>query len=397
MLPRLSAFRRKLRPRALGSGLLLAALTACSHAQYPQTTLDPQGDFARISDRIQMNTFWWAAVVFVLVEGALLFAIFRFRGKPDDPEPAQVHGNTTLEIIWTAIPALILAMIAVPTVKAIFSTAAIPQHALEVQVVGHQWWWEFRYPNDSIVTANELHVPVGQVVSLRMGSGDVIHSFWIPALAGKRDVFPDRETRLWFTAEKAGKYSGQCAEFCGEEHGLMAFNVVAEPADSFARWMAHMRSLTGPTAIAGSAAPGSGAAPPPAAGDTAGERRISYPATGGRRDSVAAAAEAAVAGIEQPGVRDSLYAEGQKLFAAKGCVGCHSLDAVHPMMGLIGPNLANVGSRSYIAAGTLRNTDANMAHWIMDPQGVKPGAKMIFLGIKPDEAKALVAYLRAHR
>ena len=172
--------------------------------------------------------------MFVLVEGALLYAIFRFRGKPDDPEPRQMHGNTTIEIIWTVIPALILAAIAVPTVRGIFETSAIPAgDALKVEVVGHQWWWEFRYPDLNITTANEVHIPVGQTVSFRMSTADVVHSFWPPRFAGKRDVFPNRETRLWFKAEQAGEYPGQCAEFCGIQHGRMAFRVRAQTPEEF--------------------------------------------------------------------------------------------------------------------------------------------------------------------
>ena len=212
--------------------VLLAA--ACSPDRYLQTALRPISDFARIGDDIQTQTFYWALGVFVLVEGALLYAIFRFRGKPDDPEPRQVHGNTTIEIIWTVIPALILAAIAVPTVRGIFQTSAIPAgDALKIEVVGHQWWWEFRYPDLGITTANEVHIPVGQTVSLRMGTADVVHSFWPPRFAGKRDVFPNRETRLWFKAEQAGEYPGQCAEFCGIQHGRMAFRVKAQTADEF--------------------------------------------------------------------------------------------------------------------------------------------------------------------
>jgi len=170
---------------------------------------------------------------------------------------------------------------------------------------------------------------------------DVVHSFWPPRFAGKRDVFPNRETRLWFKAEKSGEYSGQCAEFCGIQHGRMGFRIVAQSPEEFKAWAGHMQSLV---------------AKPPAA-----------------------------------------QSEGEKLFLAKGCVGCHSLNAFEAPKGLIGPNLANVGARSYIAAGTLKNTDENLAHWIMNPQSVKKGVLMPNLGINADEAKALVAFLRAHQ
>ncbi len=339
-------------PRSFRSVTILCLLTlvlaGCSAEHYPQTTLLPRGDFARIADDLLDTTVKWALLVFVLVEGVLVYAIFRFRGKPGDPEPHQTHGNTTVEIIWTVIPALILAVIAVPTVKAIFQTSAIPgKDALTIEVVGHQWWWEFRYPEYNLTTANEMHVPLGRTVSLRMSSSDVIHSFWVPQFAAKRDVFANRETRMWFKAEAEGDYPGQCAEFCGLQHARMAHRIKAQKPEAFQAWVAHMQTL-GPK-------PPQAAAPNPQ------------------------------------------YAEGEKLFTAKGCIACHSLVAVNAPKGMIGPNLANVGARSYIAAGTLKNTDENLAHWIRDPQGIKKGVLMPNLGVTQAEAQALVAYLRAHQ
>src|SRR5690349_24062019 len=224
--------------------LLALALLSCSPEHFPQTTLLPRGDFARIADDLLDTTVKWALLVFVLVEGVLIYAIFRFRGKPDDPEPHQTHGNTTVEIIWTVIPALILAAIAVPTVRGIFETNATPTgDVLKVEVVGHQWWWEFRYPELNLTTANEVHIPVGQTVSFHMSTADVVHSFWPPRFAGKRDVFPNRETRIWFKAEATGEYPGQCTEFCGIEHGRMAFRVRAQTPEEFQGWVAHMQTL----------------------------------------------------------------------------------------------------------------------------------------------------------
>ncbi|MDQ3224850.1 MAG: cytochrome c oxidase subunit II [Gemmatimonadota bacterium] len=331
--------------------LLALVLVGCGSEQYPQTTLIPRGDFARIADDLLDTTVKWALLVFVLVEGALVYAIFRFRGKPGDGEPRQTHGNTTVEIIWTVIPALILAVIAIPTVRAIFETSAVPgKDALTIEVVGHQWWWEFRYPEYNLTTANEFNVPLGRTVSLRMGSSDVIHSFWLPQLAAKRDVFANRETRMWFTAEVAGDYPGQCAEFCGLQHARMAHRIKAQEPEEFQAWVTHMQTL-GPKPAGAAAAP----------------------------------------------ARSPQYREGEKLFTAKGCLACHSLVAVNAPKGMVGPNLANVGARSYIAAGTLKNTDENLARWIRDPQGIKKGVLMPNLGLTEAEAQALGAYLRAHR
>jgi cytochrome c oxidase subunit II len=361
--------------------LLTWLLIGCSPEQYPQTTLLPRGDFARIADDLLDTTVRWALLVFVLVEGALIYAIFRFRGKPGDPEPHQTHGNTLVEIIWTVIPALILAAIAVPTVRAIFQTNATPgDDALDIEVVGHQWWWEFRYPEYNITTANQLNIPVGRTVSLRMGSADVIHSFWVPQFAAKRDVFANRETRMWFKAETAGEYPAQCAEFCGIQHARMAYHIQAQTPDEFKAWVAHMQTL--------------GPKPPtkPAAG--AGQA-----ATGGKETGTqTASAGASVQQSRTPaGPQGPQYATGEKLFLTKGCVACHSLQAVNAPKGMVGPNLANIGSRSYLAAGTLRNTDENLARWIRDPQGIKKGVLMPNLGLSEPEAQALAAYLRAHR
>ena len=394
MLLRIAASRRWAFPLAFVLCALGLVLAGCTPEHYPQTTLKPLSDFAKIGDDIQTTTFWWALGVFVLVEGALVYAIFRFRGQPGDAEPKQIHGNTTVEIIWTAVPALILAAIAVPTVKGIFSTAATPRgEALTVEVIGHQWWWEFRYPDLHITTANELHVPVGQTVAAKMGTIDVIHSFWAPRFAGKRDVFPNRETRLWFKAEQAGEYSGQCAEFCGIQHGRMAFRIKAQTPEEFQAWVSHMQTLGAKKPAAAAAAPAAAASGPvstASAGATVKPQQAAAQQNAAPRDSGATAQAPA-------SPQDPAYAAGEKLFTAKGCVGCHSLSALNAPTGMIGPNLANVGARTYIAAGTLKNTDENLARWIQNPQLIKQGVLMPNLGVKPDEARSLVAFLRAHQ
>lgn len=299
-----------------------------------------------MGDSVFRATVFWATVVFVLVEGALLFAMWKFRARPSAPEPSQTHGNTMLEIVWTIIPAFILAVIAVPTVRTIFRQAERPgPDALQVEVIGHQWWWEFRYPQLGITTANELRVPVDRTVNLEMTTKDVLHSFWLPQFAGKRDVFPNRYTNLWFKAEVAGNYPAQCVEFCGEQHGRMAYRIVAEPAEEFDAWAANFNR------------------PPRVYSDTT-QRH------------------------------DPLLVKGEQLFTQKGCAGCHSL---YPALPLAGPNLHHVGSRSHIAAGTLPNTDENLGRWIKDPQGWKHGVLMPNLGLNDDEVQALVMYLRSQQ
>lgn len=360
--------------------VLVAVLAACGTAdQFPQSTLHPKGDFAKMVDGVFRTTLLWAFVVFVLVEGALLYVIFRYRGKPGDPEPKQTHGNTTAEIIWTIVPALILAFIAVPTVKTIFKTYETPKNnALQVEVVGHQFWWEFRYPQYGLTTANELHVPKDRPVNLVMKTQDVLHSFWVPQFAAKRDVFPNRNTTIWFSAAETGNYPGQCAEFCGIQHARMKFRVIADEPAQFDAFIQGLQASAGATAIPTATASGPGLQTV-SAGAT-------VPADTTKADSVAAAPVAPV---------DPLVADGQKLFLTKGCIGCHSLDATKPMG--VGPNLAGIGTRTWIAAGTMENSDENLAHWIAKPQEVKQGSLMVVPPISESEAKALVAYLRTHK
>lgn len=371
----LRAPSRRLLPQAL-MVIFALALAGCA-GEYPQSTLSPKGDFAELVDAVFMKTVWWATVIFVVVEAGLLWAVFKFRGKPDDPEPKQIHGSTVVEIIWTVIPAAVLAFVAVPTVQTIFKTAEIPAataeggEPLKVEVTGHQWWWEFHYPELGIRTANELHVPVGRTIDLRMKTVDVLHSFWIPQFAGKRDVFPNRETRIWFTAKASGAYPGACAEFCGIQHGKMLFYVMADAPGDFEAWVTRMQTDTMPLV------------PPPAPMADSTALAASGPM------AVDSAAPAVLAQAVDPKAL-----EGEKLFTAKGCAGCHAVKSVNTPKVAVGPNLAGIGSRKMIAAGWMANTDANLKRWIMDPQGVKVGVKMPNLPMTDAEGDALVAYLR---
>ena len=351
---------------AAALAVALLALAACG-GEYPNST------FSKNTELNEGAVFLWdrmmllGTIVFVIVEVLLVYTIFKFRRREGGPAPRQIHGNAALEITWTAIPALILVFLAVPTVKTIFENQRkAPAEALQVEVIGHQWWWEFRYPQYGLITANELHVPTGRTVSLRMITQDVLHSFWLPQLAAKRDVFQQRTTTLWFTAEKEGLYPGQCTEFCGIQHGRMAFQVVAQSPQGFEEYVAALKaSAPAPVPVP---APTDSAKPTALAGTTT--------TTLGATTLVA----------------DST--QGAQLFMMKGCVGCHSLDATK-VMG-IGPNLAGIGTRKYIAAGWLENTDANLAKWIQHPQDVKTGVLMPNLGLTDAEAQTLAAYLRQH-
>ncbi len=351
--------------RAAILGLVLF-VAACGE-NYHQSTLQPKSDITRMIDEVFRATFLWAMIVFVLVEAALIYALWRFRAKPNDPEPVQNHGNTTLEIIWTAIPAVILVFIAVPTVKTIFKTSLpAPNPEVEVEVIGHQWWWEFRYPKLGIVTANEMVVPVSKMVGLRMWSADVLHSFWSPQLAAKRDVFPifpqtknKKVNPLWFTADSVGDYSGQCAELCGIQHGRMGLRVQVLSDADFEAWVAMQR--VGSPLVDGGKVP---------------------------------------AAIDSVWKADTVHTKGQTAFVAGGCIGCHAMvgTPLASALNLRGPNLSHLGSRTTIGANMYENTPTNLAQWLRDPQGMKQGSHMVLpRPLTETEIAQLVAYLRMHK
>ena len=284
---------------------------------------------------------WVAVAIALLVAAVLVWVLVRYRDRPGAPLPPQTRGHTALEIGWTIAPALVLLAIAVPTIQVIFRTQAAPvTAALEITVLGHQWWWEFRYPALEVVTANELHVPAGQPVALTLEGPDVIHSFWVPQLGGKRDVVPGHLNRLSFTPDTPGEYLGQCAEFCGTSHANMGLRVIVDAADAFERWVAAERAPAGE---------------PPAG-----------PA-----------------------------ANGAAIFKASACVGCHTVRGVSE--GVIGPDLTHFGRRTTLGAGLLPNTAEHLAAWIRDPQSLKPGTKMPALGVTEGQARAMAAYLLSLR
>jgi len=322
--------------------LLGMAVAACS-GEFPQSTLHPTADFGANIDSLYRTILWWAIGVFVVVEAALLYVVIRYRARPGMPEPRHVHGSTLLELAWTLAPAIVLVFIAVPTIQTIFKIDGTPaEGALEVEVIGHQWWWEFRYPEFGITTANEMHVPQGRPVALSMTSADVIHSFWVPKIGGKRDLLPRRTTRLAFTPDSVGSFYGQCAEFCGASHANMRFRLMVDAAPGFESWVSRQQSA--------------------------------------------------------PVARDSLRGlvqQGADLFAnpAKTCFACHTVQGVSP--GVIGPNLTHVGSRTTIAAGILPNTTEGLARWLRNPPGEKPGSLMPKLPLTDEEVAALVAYLQS--
>jgi cytochrome c oxidase subunit 2 len=333
---------RPARVPRLGALAVGLALAGCGLLDSPATTLVPRSDFGWTSHRIFIQILRWDTAIFLVVQVLLLVAVFRFRERDPKAIPRQVRGSATLEIIWTLIPAVILTFIAFPTVSAIFRTqAAAPKDALRVKVIGHQWWWEFQYPELGIVTASDLHLPAGRPVSLEIGSVDVIHSFWVPGLGGKRDATPGNQTRIVLTADTPGVYYGQCAEFCGASHANMRHLAVVETPEAFQAWVAKQKDE---------------AATPP--------------------DGSPAAA-------------------GLQLFRTGTCVGCHTIRGVSG--GGIGPDLTHVGSRRTIAGGILPNTPENLARWVQHAPQVKPGSLMPEQSLTDVQVASLVAYLQSLR
>jgi cytochrome c oxidase subunit 2 len=322
----------------VASAGLLLVLTACAE-NAPQDTMEPAGPVSRTILHLSEPVFVIAGIVFVLVQGLVVFAVIKFRDRPDrpGPEPEQIHGNTKLEVGWTLIPALILFSIAIPTIKTIFDLSQKPANALQVTVIGHQFWWEYRYDDLGITTANELSIVAGQPVELTLESIDVIHSYWIPPLAGKTDVIPGRENHMSFEADKPGTYLGQCTEFCGLSHANMRARAVAYTQADFDTWVARQKS----------------AAVTPPAGSQA--------------------------------------AEGLALFNGKGCAGCHTVEGVS--QGKVGPNLTHLQSRSTFAGSIFALNEDNLRTWLEDPPAVKPGSVMPDLGLTEEEITQLIAYL----
>jgi cytochrome c oxidase subunit 2 len=282
-----------------------------------------------------------AAGVFVLVEGGLIFTIIKHRRKRGDTsEPEQISGNTTLEIIWTAIPAVLVITLFILTLNTMQAVAAPPPSKgdLNVVVIGHRWWWEFDYPDLGIKTADELHIPAGVTVQITLQSADVIHSFWIPQLTGKTDVIPGQTNHTWLNVPGIGTYSGQCSEFCGIEHANMRFNVIVQSAADFQTWVADQQQ----------------------------------PAPAPQTDLEKAGAQIVTQGI---------------------CSACHTVDGT-AAQGKIGPNLTHLYSRSIFAGGIAPLTDANLQAWVMDSAAMKPGSLMASVHVSQQDIDKIMAYLK---
>lgn len=375
---------RAFRWRTRTAAALPTALAACS-SHVPNTTLDPQTEFGRDIDQLWDILLIGGFTVFVLVFAALLFVVVKYRHRAGAPEPKAVHGHALVEIVWTLIPAVVLAFIAVPTVRTIFRTQAqAPPDGLVVEVVGHQWWWEFRYPQYGVVTANELYLPVGRTASFALTTVDVLHSFWIPQLGGKRDLVANDTNYVWFTPESAFAWNGLCAEYCGTSHANMRFRVVTVPPAQFDAWIAHQKS---PPAFVAPGSAGTGATDTAAATPAAVAPAPAPAAQGGlpviASDSLPEHVRAATpipAGLTMSNVTGDA-ARGAQLFGVATpmpCGACHAIQGVAG--GIVGPNLTHVGSRTSIGAGLFPNDARHLALWIKNSPVMKPGSKMPAFG-----------------
>jgi cytochrome c oxidase subunit II len=348
--------------------MLALTLAACEQA-HPNTTFTPHSDYGRAIDFLWDRLMLLGTIVFVLVEGGILYIVFRYRKREGDERPPQTHGNVVVEIIWTLIPAFILLFIAVPTVRTIFKTQAkVVAGALQIEVIGHQWWWEFRYPEYGIITANEIYIPTGRTVNFKLTSNDVIHSFWAPQLGGKRDAVTNRTNYIWLTPDSTlqpAEWNGFCAEYCGTSHAKMRFRVFTVKPDQFASWAANQQKPAEFGAVTPVSAPGSVA--------------YTFPVNQPEFDYAKPHSPVPPGMTFTRGLTGNAH-RGQQVFSSNACIGCHAIAGNPAAVGNIGPNLTHFGSRATIGAGSYPNTPAYLALWIKNARAMKPGILMPTLG-----------------
>jgi cytochrome c oxidase subunit 2 len=298
--------------------------------------LDPGSPHARAIFDLGIISSVIFAIIFAIVAGIVVYALLHFRWREGEPDPDQLAGNRTVEILWTAIPCVIVAVLFTLTARTMNLADPEPAPTPDLIVTGHQWWWEVRYPASGVVTANEIHIPVGTPLSVRLDSVDVLHEFWVPELSRKLTTVPGHPNHLWLQADKPGTYLGVCSEFCGTQHAWMHFLVVAEPQAEFAAWQKQQLQP---------------AAPPQ--GDGA--------------------------------------VKGLALFQQTSCVTCHAINGT--IAGArVAPDLTHFASRRQLGAGIADNTAENLHRWLADPQQVKPGVKMPSFKFSEEQLAYLVDY-----
>jgi cytochrome c oxidase subunit 2 len=328
------------------------AMAAGSAAAGPATRLTsifaPESTPARSIVDLSMFVLAITATIFIVVATLLIYTIVKFRATAAKAktEPAQVYGSTQIELAWTIIPTLIVVVLTVATARVIHAIqdAPKPSGALDVVVIGHQFWWEFRYPTLGIVTANELHIPVSEMsrprpTFLKLMSADADHSFWIPQLAGKTDLIPNRINDMWMDPQRPGVFVGQCAQYCGTQHAKMLLRVSVDDPDDFDAWVLAER---------------------------------------------------------QAAVRDESASAGRRVFETTACINCHTIRGTEAN-GRFGPDLTHLMSRATIASGAAENTPENLRLWIENPEAIKPGSLMPAMKLGDGDLDALVRYMQSLR
>jgi len=326
-------------------GVLLAAglCVASPHDNPVPSIFEPRSTNAESLYHLSNFVLAITGVIFVVVSSLLAYVMVKFRNRATDVarEPAQVYGSTQIELAWTVIPILIVLLLFLSTARVIHAVqdAAKPAKAVAVTAIGHQFWWEYRYPELGIVTANELHIPVSTPTYLKLLSADTDHSFWIPQLAGKTDLIPNRINEMWMDPNQVGIYLGQCAQYCGTQHAKMLLRVSVESPEDFAAWV-HAQ--------------------------------------------------------KQPAIQDEKEAAGRRVFESTSCVNCHAVGGTNGT-GRFGPDLTHLMSRRTIAAGAAENTSENLRLWIQNPDAIKPGSLMPAMKLSDQELDALTRYLETLR
>lgn len=332
--------------RGLGYCSILFARNAA--AQYPTNIFAQDATPSRMIFGISMLVLGVTGAIFLIVGGMLLYALIRYRQRPgdEDREPAQIYGSNQVELSWTVIPILIVVMLFLSTTRVILGTQAIPkpENAMNVTVIGHQFWWEYRYPKLGVVTANELHIPVSDPshplpTYLTLTSADTDHSFWVPRLAGKTDLIPNRVNTMWIDPQKAGLYLGQCAQYCGIQHAKMLLRIYAQTPADFDKWIEEQKK--------------------PAVQNFAGNPEASA---------------------------------GETVFMHNACMNCHTI-AGTAATGTYGPDLTHLASRDTLASGAIANTPENLRKWIDNPDSIKPGCMMPAMHLNEHDLDAVTAYL----
>ena len=340
--------------RFLGSQILICVGGAAAAFADAARPLSPTNIFAPASTPAKsifgLSLFVLAVTgaIFTVVFSLLLYSVVRFRKRTTDDgrEPPQVYGSNQVELAWTIIPILIVVALFVATARviAVVQRTPPPSNAIEVIAIGHQFWWEYRYPALGIVTANELHVPVSDPAHpaptfIKLLSADTDHSFWVPRLGGKTDLIPNHPNSMWIDPQETGVYLGQCAQYCGTQHAKMLLRVYVQSKEEFDRWIQLQR---------------------------------------------------------HPAFLDDAVSQGQRIFETTACINCHTVSGT-VANGRFGPDLTHLMSRDTIAAGAALNTPENLRLWIQNPNAIKPGSLMPAMELNDQELDALTAYLETLR